>query len=34
MNEERLITSLKSFGMSAAELFLMDGLPKNACLMC
>lgn len=32
MNEERLITSLKSFGMSAAELFLMDGLPKKRVL--
>lgn len=32
MNEERLITSLKSFGMCAAELFLMDGLPKNRVL--
>lgn len=31
-NEERLITSLKSFGMSAAELFLMDGLPKKRVL--
>ena len=32
LNEERLITSLKSFGMSAAELFLMDGLPKKRVL--
>ena len=32
LNEERLMTSLKSFGMSAAELFLMDGLPKKRVL--
>ena len=29
---ERLITTLKALGMSAAELFLMDGLPKNRVL--
>ena len=28
-SEERLITTLKSFGMSAAELFLLDGLDKQ-----
>lgn len=28
-SEERLITTLKSFGMSAAELFLLDGLDKK-----
>ena len=28
-SEERLITTLKSFGMSAAELFFMDGLDKK-----
>ncbi len=28
-SEERLITTLKSWGMNAAELFLMDGLPKH-----
>jgi len=28
-SEERLITTLKSFGMSAAELFLLDGLNKK-----
>lgn len=28
-SEERLITTLKSYGMSAAELFLMDGLAKE-----
>lgn len=28
-SEERLITTLKSFGMSAAELFLLDGLAKK-----
>lgn len=28
-SEERLITTLKSFGMSAAELFLLDGLDKT-----
>lgn len=27
-SEERLITTLKSFGMNAAELFLLDGLSK------
>ena len=30
--EERLITTLKSFGMSAAELFLLDGLDKTPIL--
>ena len=29
---ERLITTLKSFGMSAAELFLLDGLDKKPIL--
>ena len=28
-SEERLITTLRSLGMSAAELFLLDGLPKS-----
>ena len=28
-SEERLITTLKSWGMNAAELFLMDGMPKK-----
>ncbi len=28
-SEERLITTLKSWGMNAAELFLLDGLPKH-----
>ena len=28
-SEERLITTLKQFGMSAAELFLLDGLSKK-----
>lgn len=28
-SEERLITTLKSFGMSAAELFLLDGVDKK-----
>lgn len=28
-SEERLITTLKSWGMNAAELFLMDGMPKH-----
>ena len=28
-SEERLITTLKSWGMNAAELFLMDGMPKQ-----
>lgn len=28
-SEQRLITTLKSLGMSAAELFLLDGLPKS-----
>ncbi len=28
-SEERLITTLKSWGMNAAELFLMDGMPKR-----
>lgn len=31
-SEERLITTLKSFGMSAAELFLLDGLDKGSIL--
>lgn len=31
-SEERLITTLRSFGMSAAELFLMDGLDKRSVL--
>ncbi len=31
-SEQRLITTLKSWGMSAAELFLLDGLPKNRIL--
>ncbi|MDO4937001.1 MAG: 5'-nucleotidase [Sutterellaceae bacterium] len=31
-SEQRLITTLKSLGMSAAELFLLDGLPKNRIL--
>ena len=31
-SEERLITTLKSLGMSAAELFLMDGLSKSRVL--
>lgn len=31
-SEERLITTLKSFGMSAAELFLLDGLDKTPIL--
>ncbi|MDL2058834.1 5'-nucleotidase [Mesosutterella sp. AGMB02718] len=31
-SEQRLITTLKSFGMYAAELFLMDGLPKDRVL--
>ena len=28
-SEERLITTLKSWGMNAAELFLLDGMPKH-----
>ena len=28
-SEQRLITTLKSFGMYAAELFLLDGMPRN-----
>lgn len=28
-SEQRLITTLKTLGMSAAELFLLDGLPKS-----
>lgn len=28
-SEQRLITTLKALGMSAAELFLLDGLPKK-----
>ncbi len=31
-SEERLITTLKSWGMDAAELFLMNGLPKQGIL--
>ena len=31
-SEERLITTLKTFGMSAAELFLLDGLDKTPIL--
>ncbi len=31
-SEQRLITTLKAQGMSAAELFLMDGLPKSQVL--
>lgn len=31
-SEERLITTLKSYGMSAAELFLLDGLEKKSIL--
>jgi 5'-nucleotidase len=31
-SEERLITTLKSWGMNAAELFLLDGMPKNRVL--
>ena len=31
-SEERLITTLKSFGMNAAELFLLDGLSKTPIL--
>ncbi len=31
-SEDRLITTLKSFGMSAAELFLLDGLDKGRIL--
>lgn len=31
-SEQRLITTLKSFGMSAAELFLLDGLSKEGVL--
>ena len=31
-SEQRLITTLKSFGMSAAELFLLDGLSKKGVL--
>ena len=31
-SEARLITTLKSFGMNAAELFLLDGLSKTAIL--
>lgn len=31
-SEERLITTLKSFGMNAAELFLLDGLSKTSIL--
>ncbi len=31
-SEERLITTLKALGMSAAELFLMDGLQKSRVL--
>lgn len=28
-SEERLITTLKSWGLQAAELFLLDGMPKH-----
>ncbi len=31
-SEERLNTTLKSFGMSAAELFLLDGIAKSSVL--
>ena len=31
-SEQRLITTLKSFGMYAAELFLLDGMPKKPIL--
>lgn len=31
-SEQRLITTLKSFGMRAAELFLLDGMPKKSVL--
>lgn len=31
-SEQRLITTLKSYGMYAAELFLLDGLPKDGIL--
>lgn len=31
-SEQRLITTLKTFGMSAAELFLLDGLDKKPIL--
>lgn len=31
-SEQRLITTLKSLGMHAAELFLLDGLPKKRIL--
>lgn len=31
-SEERLITTLKQFGMSAAELFLLDGIDKKPVL--
>ena len=31
-SEQRLITTLNGYGMSAAELFLLDGLPKSRIL--
>ena len=31
-SEERLITTLKALGMSATELFLLDGRPKKPIL--
>lgn len=31
-SEQRLITTLRSFGMRAAELFLLDGMPKAGVL--
>ena len=31
-SEQRLITTLKNFGMYAAELFLLDGMPKKPIL--